>query len=110
MSRVDEFLLNYGDILFAAVLIYLALISLFAVIVTIADKIRSKNPGKRRVPEDTLMLISACGGSLAMLITMLMIRHKTRHIKFMLGIPAIILVQVVLLYILIFRVNVFGMV
>jgi uncharacterized membrane protein YsdA (DUF1294 family) len=42
------------------------------------------------------MLISALGGSVTMLVTMLVIRHKTRHIKFMLGIPLIIIAQVAL--------------
>ena len=46
------------------------------------------------------MLLSALGGSVAMFVTMLMIRHKTRHSKFMIGIPIIILFQaVVLLYV-----------
>ena len=39
------------------------------------------------------MLVSALGGSVTMYITMLIIRHKTRHIKFMLGIPVIIMIQ-----------------
>ena len=47
----------------------------------------------------SLLLLSALGGSVAMYVTMLMIRHKTRHSKFMIGIPIIILFQaVVLLY------------
>lgn len=47
----------------------------------------------RRIPEKTLLIISALGGSVAMLITMRAIRHKTQHMKFMLGIPAIIVAQ-----------------
>ncbi len=47
----------------------------------------------RRVPEKTLLIISALGGSIAMLITMRAIRHKTQHAKFMVGIPVIILLQ-----------------
>ena len=46
------------------------------------------------------MLMGALGGAGAMLITMLMIRHKTKHIKFMLGLPIILVFQaVVALYI-----------
>ena len=48
---------------------------------------------KRRVPEKTLLIIAALGGSIAMLITMRTIRHKTQHMKFMVGIPAIIVLQ-----------------
>ena len=69
-------------------LIYLAVISLISVILTVSDKRRY------RISEFTLLLFSALGGSVAMLLTMLMIRHKTNHLKFMLGIPVIIILQV----------------
>lgn len=55
-----------------------------------------KSTAIRRVPEKTLLIISALGGSIAMLITMRAIRHKTQHMKFMIGIPAIIVAQCVL--------------
>lgn len=73
---------------------WLILISLISVIVTAADKVKAKH-GSRRVPEATLMLLSVLGGSLAMLITMIIIRHKTKHPKFMVGIPVIIVLQIV---------------
>ena len=72
--------------------IYLAAISIFAVIITALDKRRAIHRDWR-VKESTLLLVSALGGSVFMLLTMLLIRHKTRHIKFMLGIPLIILLQ-----------------
>lgn len=81
-------------------MIYLGVISLISVIVCVADKSRAKK-GKWRVRESTLFLLSALGGSLAMYITMLAIRHKTLHKRFMIGIPLIIIIQtaaVVLLY------------
>ncbi|MBQ8794271.1 MAG: DUF1294 domain-containing protein, partial [Clostridia bacterium] len=39
--------------------------------------------------------ISAIGGALGMYITMLIIRHKTKHKTFMIGLPFLILVHVV---------------
>ena len=75
-------------------LIYLAAISVVAFIVTVYDKIAAKKLPKHRTRERTLLLLSALGGSVAMLLTMLAIRHKTQHVKFMLGIPVIILLQV----------------
>lgn len=95
MNVLREFLTAHGEIVFWCVLAYLALISLVSAIVTIADKQFAGKTGHRRVPESTLLLYSAFGGSVAMLITMLLIRHKTRHIKFMLGIPLILLFQAV---------------
>ena len=56
---------------------------------------KAKTP-QRRVPENTLLTIAALGGSIAMLITMRTIRHKTQHMKFMVGIPVIIVLQCVL--------------
>ena len=72
--------------------IYLALISLIAVIMTVFDKVRAIHHGWR-VRESTLLVTAALGGSAAMLLTMLLIHHKTRKLKFMLGIPAIIILQ-----------------
>lgn len=76
------------------ILLYFALVSLVAIIVTVSDKIRAKRNGWR-TPESTLLIITALGGSVAMYLTMLFVRHKTKHIKFMLGIPIIILFQAV---------------
>ena len=74
---------------------YLALISLISIIVCIYDKaISKKNKVELRIPEKVLLILSAIGGSVAMFITMLAIRHKTKHLKFMLGIPLIIILQV----------------
>lgn len=72
-------------------------ISLIAAIITIFDKQSAKSKSWR-VPEKTLLLISVLGGSAAMLAIMLLIHHKTRHIKFMLGIPFIIILQCIAIY------------
>ena len=74
--------------------IYLCAISLVSIIVCCYDKIAAKHNPRHRTRESTLLLLSALGGSVAMLITMFIIRHKTKHKKFMIGIPAIIILQV----------------
>ncbi len=85
----------------ALVIAYLAIISLVSIVVCIYDKkISKKNRVELRTPERTLLLLSALGGSVAMLITMLLIRHKTKHVKFMLGIPLIMVVQAAAVYLL----------
>ena len=76
---------------------YLIIINLIAIVATISDKYRAKKH-LWRVPEATLLLISALGGSPAMLITMKLIRHKTQHKKFMIGIPVIIILQAIAAY------------
>ena len=77
-------------------LYYLAVISVVSIIVCIYDKFASKHMTHHRTREATLLILSAIGGSVAMLLTMLLIRHKTKHVKFMLGIPAIIVLQAAL--------------
>ncbi len=72
---------------------YLCAISVVSIAVCIYDKFAAKHITKHRTPEAVLLLLSALGGSVAMLVTMLLIRHKTKHAKFMIGIPVIILAQ-----------------
>lgn len=72
---------------------YLAIISAISIIVCIYDKFAAKHLTKHRTREASLLLLSALGGSIAMYITMQIIRHKTKHVKFMLGIPLIMVAQ-----------------
>lgn len=76
---------------------YFALISLIGLIVTAADKHRAVHGGWR-VPERTLLLLGALGGAAVMYLTMRLIRHKTRHPKFMVGLPMIFLLQLIFLW------------
>ncbi len=73
--------------------LWLAAVSGLAVILTVHDKRAARN-GARRVPERTLLLVCALGGSAAMLAAMRAIRHKTKHAKFMVGIPVMIIMQI----------------
>lgn len=76
--------------------VYLIIINLIAIVVTAHDKLAAIRQ-RRRVPEKTLMLISALGGALAMYLTMLVIRHKTRKPLFMIGIPVIFLLELAII-------------
>lgn len=51
---------------------------------------------RRRVPERTLFLIAALGGSVGVLAGMYLFRHKTRHLSFVLGVPGILAAQLAL--------------
>lgn len=74
--------------------LWLGLISIAAIFVTIYDKIAAKHLPGRRTPEKTLFLIAGLGGAIAMYATMQLIRHKTQHKSFMIGIPLIIAAQI----------------
>ena len=81
---------------YKALLIYLCIISLVSITVCCYDKFAAKRAPRHRVREATLMLLSILGGSVAMYLTMLTIRHKTKHKRFMIGIPFIIVMQLAL--------------
>lgn len=77
------------------VLIWIGLISAVAIIVTAYDKYAAPRK-KRRIPERTLLWLAAIGAAPAMWLTMYLIRHKTKKAKFMVGIPAIFLLEIAL--------------
>lgn len=77
-------------------LVWFGLISLTAVVMTVADKYKAQH-GKWRISEKTLMLTGLLGGAFAMWITMKCIRHKTKHKKFMVGLPLEFALHIVIL-------------
>ena len=76
-------------------LIYLLLINALGFSLMLLDKFFAK---KRlyRIPEATLMGVAVIGGSVGCLCGMYTVRHKTRHVKFTVGIPVIMAVQLAL--------------
>lgn len=77
-------------------IIYLIIINLVSVVITAKDKLNAI-AHKTRISEFMLMFVASMGGSIFMFLTMLIIRHKIRHPKFMYGIPFIIVIQLLLL-------------
>ena len=72
----------------------------FELFLTMAiDKSKAKR-SKRRVPEATLFLMALLGGSIGGIAGMYCFRHKTKHLKFTLGIPAILIVQLAAAFLL----------
>ena len=60
------------------------------------DKSKARR-NKWRIPESALLLSAALGGSAGALLGMALFHHKTKHRKFVYGVPLILLAQVVLL-------------
>lgn len=76
-------------------LIYLILINLITFVVYADDKRRAKKH-MWRTSEGTLVMLAVIGGSLGALLAMLLFRHKTRHTRFTIGIPTILIAQILL--------------
>lgn len=76
-------------------LIYLLIMNALGFLLMLADKRRARK-NRWRVPERTLMTVAALGGSVGSLLGMYTFRHKTRHKKFTLGIPALLVAQIAL--------------
>ena len=79
------------------ILVYLLLINALAFLLMLADK-RKAQKKKWRIPEVTLMTAAALGGSLGALLGMYTFRHKTRHIKFTLGVPLFLITHLAILF------------
>ena len=74
-------------------LIYLLAINIIAFAFAYADK-RKAIKGKWRISEGTLFGLAILGGCVGLYIGFLKFRHKTKHMRFMIGVPVIFAVQV----------------
>jgi uncharacterized membrane protein YsdA (DUF1294 family) len=84
-------------------LYYFLAINLFGVFIMYSDKKKSRK-GKWRTPENTIFTIAAAFGALGVFIGMRMFKHKTKHNKFVIGIPIILGVQVFIVLKYIFQI------
>ena len=78
-------------------LLYLLLINAAAFVLMLVDKEKARHH-RWRISERTLIGSAILGGSLGALAGMYLFRHKTRHAKFVLGIPAILAAQLILCF------------
>lgn len=80
---------------------YLIIINLIGFAIMGIDKLKARKRAWR-IPESTLFVVALIGGSLGTTIAMHLFRHKTRHWYFLYGMPAILLIQIILVVILIY--------
>ena len=81
------------------ILIYLLTVNAVAFLLMLVDKQKAKRK-LWRIPEATLLMSAVIGGSIGALAGMYTFRHKTRHLKFTLGVPAILVAQIVVVFLL----------
>ena len=87
-----------------AILIYFIIIYAVGIILTLKDK-NAAVRGKWRVQEKTLLIVGLLGAALPVYITMKLVHHKTKHPKFMLGLPAEALLHVILIAAVILKIK-----
>lgn len=81
-------------------LIYLLILNAAGFLLMLIDK-KKAQLGRWRIRESTLMTVAVLGGSIGSLTGMKLFRHKTKHLKFTLGIPVILALQIMAAVILI---------
>lgn len=80
-------------------LIYLVFINIFAFLLMGIDKKKAKT-GAWRISERNLFLSAVAGGSVGAILGMQIFRHKTKHWYFRLGMPAILIIQAIFVFLL----------
>jgi len=76
---------------------YLVLINVLAFALMGIDKRRARQ-GAWRIPEKMLFLSAIVGGSIGAIVGMRLFRHKTQHRQFIVGMPAILAIQLMIAY------------
>lgn len=102
MSAVTGFIRNIHIDSLTLIILWLIIINCVAFFSMGNDK-RKARRGKWRTPESVLFLQAAIGGSIGSILGMFAFRHKTRKWKFRIGMPLILLVQILLVVLLIFH-------
>ncbi len=90
------------DIEIKLLIIYLIIINIIAFALMGIDKAKAIKH-KWRIPEKHLFLSAALGGSIGAIAGMEAFRHKTKHLSFKIGMPAILVIQIVVAVVLILK-------
>lgn len=85
------------------ILIYLVIINLIGFFVMWLDKKKAQH-AKWRIKESTLLLVAALGGGIGTIAGMYTFRHKTQKAKFVIGFPAIIVIQILIIIMIVFKI------
>ena len=81
------------------ILLYLLMINIIGFFVMWSDKRKAKK-GKWRIPEQTLFIVTALGGGIGTIAGMYTFRHKTQKLKFTIGLPILVILEIILVILL----------
>ena len=77
------------------IIIYFVIINIIGFLAMYIDKQKAKK-GKWRISEKSLFVVTLLGGGIGTNIGMNIFRHKTKKLKFQIGLPAILIVEIIL--------------
>ena len=77
------------------IIIYLLIINLIGFYMMWSDKRKAKK-GTWRIPEQTLFIVTALGGGIGTIAGMYTFHHKTKKLKFTVGLPTILILEIIL--------------
>jgi uncharacterized membrane protein YsdA (DUF1294 family) len=83
---------------------YLLIVNIVTLILYGIDKWKAKH-NLWRISEPTLLAFAALGGSVGALAAMKLFHHKTKHKKFYIGVPVILIMQIALFIIIYFKMH-----
>ena len=81
-------------------LLYFLFVNIIVFILAGYDKYQARK-NKQRVPENTLFLLEAICGTIGLLTAMLIFRHKTSKMSFIIKFSIIFILQAVLIYLIV---------
>ena len=81
------------------IIVYVVMMNLVSFALMGIDKYKAKKKAWR-IPEATLFLFAIFGGSIGSILGMFLFHHKTRHWYFLFGLPLILIIQLVCIYLL----------
>lgn len=84
------------------IIVYFIVINIIGFLIMYIDKQKAKK-GKWRIPEKVLFIITALGGGIGTIAGMYTFRHKTQKIAFVIGFPAITILEIIaIIYFILF--------
>ncbi len=79
---------------------YLIIINILSLLMFGYDKLKAKKNGWR-IPESRFFILGLLGGAVGIYTGMRIFRHKTKHMLFIVGIPLLVVLNLVIIYYLI---------
>ncbi len=76
-------------------IIYLLIINILGFLVMGIDKHKAKM-GNRRIPENSLFTFTILGGGVGTIVGMYIFHHKTKKLKFTIGMPLILILEILI--------------